>query len=325
MNFANEHSATHRGGTGFAGQLRGVLFFPVTPFDTAGEVNTAALAEHIERGVAAGPSAVFVACGTGEFHALEPGEFETIVRIAVETTAGRVPVFAGCGGSLTLAKQFAAAASRAGADGLLLLPPYLVTCPPEGVARYVEQVAMATSLPIIVYQRNNAVFTPETAARVARLPNVIGFKDGLGNLDTMQRIVLAVRGAIGDKPFQFFNGMPTAEMSQLAYRAIGVTLYSSAVFCFAPEIALAYYRAVEENDRARVDALLEHFYAPLVELRNKVPGYAVSLIKTATELGGIAAGPVRAPLVMPTTEHVETLKRIITAGRALVGQPQVTA
>ena len=329
MNSANHRSTlqgNHASGeAGFAGQLRGVLFFPVTPFDTTGEVNTAALAEHIQRGVAAGPGAVFVACGTGEFNALEPGEFEAIVRVAVEATAGRVPVFAGCGGSLALAKQFAAAASRAGADGLLLLPPYLVTCPPEGVARYVEQVAMATSLPIIVYQRNNAVFTPETAVRVARLPNVIGFKDGLGNLDAMHRIVLAVRGAIGSKPFQFFNGMPTAEMSQLAYRAIGVTLYSSAVFCFAPEIALAFYQAVEENDLARAEALLEHFYAPLVELRNKVPGYAVSLVKVATELGGIATGPVRAPLVMPTAEHVEALKRIIAAGRALVGQPRVTA
>lgn len=329
MNFASKPSAVKaspaRGSAGLAGQLRGVLFFPVTPFDTVGEVNTAALAEHIERGVAAGPGAVFVACGTGEFHALEPGEFETIVRVAVETTAGRVPVFAGCGGSLALARQFAAAASRAGADGLLLLPPYLVTCPPEGVARYVEQVALATPLPIIVYQRNNAVFTPATAVRVARLPNVIGFKDGLGNPDAMQRIVLAVRGAIGDKPFQFFNGMPTAEMSQLAYRAIGVTLYSSAVFCFAPEIALAFYRAVEADDRARVEALLEGFYAPLVELRNKVPGYAVSLVKSATGLGGIAAGPVRAPLVMPTPEHVAELKRIIAAGRALVARPQDAA
>lgn len=322
MNSANHHSTTQgsadRGGAGFAGKLRGVLFFPVTPFHAGGEVNTEALAEHVSRGVAAGPGAVFVACGTGEFNALEPGEFETIVRVAVETTAGRVPVFAGCGGSLSLARQFAAAASRAGADGLLLLPPYLVSCPPEGIASYVEQVAASTPLPIIVYQRNNAVFTVETAVQVASLPNVIGFKDGLGNLDAMQRIVLAVRKAVGDKPFQFFNGMPTAEMSQLAYRAIGVTLYSSAVFCFAPEIALAFHAAVEANDQARVELLLEQFYAPLVALRNKVPGYAVSLVKAATELGGIAAGGVRAPLVEPTPKHLEELRRIIAAGRSLV-------
>jgi 5-dehydro-4-deoxyglucarate dehydratase len=306
-------------------KLSGVLFFPVTPFAADGEVNAAALAEHIQRGVASGPGAVFAACGTGEFHALEVGEFETVVRVAVEASAGRVPVFAGCGGALPQAKQFAAAAQRAGAQGLLLLPPYLVSCPPEGIARYVEQVAASTSLPLIVYQRNNAVYTSETAARVARLPNVIGFKDGLGNLDTMQRIVLAVRNGIGNKPFQFFNGMPTAEMMQPAYRAIGVPLYSSAVFCFAPEIALGFYDALERNDMARVDALLRNFYAPLVELRNEVPGYAVSLVKAAVRLNGIAAGPVRAPLVEPAPKHLEQLEQIIAAGRALVGPASAAA
>ncbi len=305
--------------------LSGVLFFPVTPFAPNGEVDVAALAEHIQRGVASGPGAVFAACGTGEFNALEVGEFETVVRVAVEATAGRVPVFAGCGGSLPQARQFAAAAQRAGAQGLLLLPPYLVSCPPEGLARYVEQVAASTPLPLIVYQRNNAVFTPETALRVARLPNVIGFKDGLGNLDAMQRIVLAVRGGIGDKPFQFFNGMPTAEITQRAYRAIGVPLYSSAVFCFAPEIAKEFYDAVERNDTARVDALLQNFYVPLVELRNKVPGYAVSLVKAAVRLNGIAAGSVRAPLVEPAPKHLERLEQIIAAGRALAGSSAATA
>ena len=305
--------------------LSGVLFFPVTPFAANGDVNVAALAEHIQRGVAHKPGAVFAACGTGEFNALEVGEFETVVRVCVEAAAGRVPVFAGCGGSLAQAKQFAAAAQRAGAHGLLQLPPYLVSCPPEGIARYVEQIAASTSLPMIVYQRNNAVYTAETAARVARLPNVIGFKDGLGNLDAMQRIVLAVRGAVDGKPFQFFNGMPTAEMMQPAYRAIGVPLYSSAVFCFAPEIALGFYAALERGDGARVEALLRDFYGPLVELRNEVPGYAVSLIKAAVRLNGIAAGPVRAPLVEPSAEHLERLERIVAAGRALAGSTLAAA
>lgn len=305
--------------------LEGVLFFPVTPFDADGALNEHALTEHVRRGVSAGAGGVFVACGTGEFHALDLGEYERVVRIAVEETASRVPVFAGCGGSLPLTRRFAAAAERAGADGLLLLPPYLVRCPPDGLVKFVEEVASSTALPMVVYQRNNAVFTPEAAAHVARRPNVVGFKDGLGDLDAMQRIVLAVRAAIGDKPFQFFNGMPTAEMTQLAYRAIGVELYSSAVFCFAPEIALAFYTAVRSNDHARANALLEKFYAPLVKLRNKVPGYAVSLVKAATTLSGIAAGPVRAPLLDAAAEDVDELVSIIAAGRALTTAANLSA
>ena len=300
-------------------QLDGVLFFPVTPFTPDGEVAEDVLAEHVKHGVAAGPGGVFVACGTGEFHALEPEEFERTVRVAVEATAGRVPVFAGAGGSLPLARKFAAAAERAGADGILLLPPYLVGCPAGGIARYVTEVVGSTELPVIVYQRNNAVFTPEAAVEVAKLPNVIGFKDGLGDLDLMQRIVLSVRESI-DKPFQFFNGLPTAEMTVPAYRGIGVELYSSAVFCFAPEISLGFYNAVTTGDTERVNALLHGFYKPLVELRDKVPGYAVSLVKAAVVRGGLDVGGVRPPLLDPTEEHLVELDRIVEAGRKLAAR-----
>ncbi|MCX4594105.1 5-dehydro-4-deoxyglucarate dehydratase [Streptomyces sp. NBC_01549] len=298
-------------------RLAGVLFFPVTPFAADGAVDEAALTTHIKQGLDAGPGGVFAACGTGEFHALEPLEAEQVVRTAVQVTDGRVPVFAGAGGPLPLAKEYVRAAERAGADGVLLLPPYLVKFPVDGLVRYVEEIAAESSLPVIVYQRGNAVFTPEAAARIAALPNVVGFKDGTGDLDLMQRIVLTVRAAVG-KDFQFFNGMPTAEMTVPAYRAVGVDLWSSAVFCFAPEISLAFHRAVSEGDTATVDRLLSGFFQPLVELRHKAPGYAVSLVKAAVRLGGLEVGGVRPPLVDPAPEHVEQLRQIITAGKVLV-------
>jgi 5-dehydro-4-deoxyglucarate dehydratase len=298
-------------------QLDGVLFFPVTPFDGEGTLAENVLAEHVEHGVSAGPGAVFVACGTGEFHALDVEEFERAVTVAVEATAGRVPVFAGAGGPITSAKRYAQAAARAGADGLLLLPPYLVSGPPDGLVRYVAEVAGVTELPLIVYQRNNAVFTPRTAVEVAKLPTVIGFKDGLGDIDLLQRIVLTVRDEV-HKPIQFFNGLPTAELTVPAYRGIGVNLYSSAVFCFAPEISLGFYQAVQNGETEMVRRLLTGFYRPLVELRDQVPGYAVALVKAAVRAGGLDVGGVRPPLVDPTAEHLEALKRIIAAGRELL-------
>lgn len=298
-------------------QLDGVLFFPVTPFDPEGAVAESVLAEHIKHGVSAGPGAVFAACGTGEFHALEIDEFERAVAVAVEATAGRVPVFAGTGGPVGAARRFARAAKDAGADGLLLLPPYLVSNPAKGLVRYVTEVASATDLPVIVYQRNNAVFTPETAVEVASLPTVIGFKDGLGDLDQLTRIVLDVKTRV-DKPFQFFNGLPTAELTVPAYRGIGVELYSSAVFCFAPEISLGFYNAVQAGDTALVQRFLVEFFKPLVELRDKVPGYAVSLVKAAVRASGLDVGGVRPPLLDPTPEHLEALDAIIAAGRKIV-------
>ncbi|RZT18293.1 5-dehydro-4-deoxyglucarate dehydratase [Mycobacterium sp. BK558] len=295
----------------------GVLFFPVTPFTDSGAVDLDALAQHIAKGVDAGPGGVFVACGTGEFHALDDREFGDVVRTAVEVVAGRVPVYAGAGGSVAQAKRFAVAAQQAGADGLLLLPPYLVEVPQPGLVDYTEAVAAATDLPVIVYNRNNARFTEESAVAVARIPNVVGFKDGTGNFDQVARIVQAVTTRV-DPDFLFFNGLPTAETTQLAFRAIGVPLYSSATFAFAPDLALAFYNALESENTELVNALLNAFFIPLVRLRDTVPGYAVSLVKAGVAMEGVPAGPVRPPLIMPTTDDLATLASIIEAGREVL-------
>ncbi len=298
--------------------LDGVLFFPVTPFAPDGTVNTGALAEHVRRGLAAGPGGIFAACGTGEFHALAPEEHQEVVRTAVTAADGQVPVFAGTGGPLPTAIRLARGARDAGAEGLLLMPPYLVTGPPAGLVAYTEAVATATDLPVIVYQRENVRFDPESAVAVASLPTVTGFKDGTGDLDLLGQIVTAVRESLPGKPFQFFNGMPTAEVTVQAYRGIGVGLYSSAVFCFAPEVSLAFYRAVAGDDTATVHRLLADFFHPLVRLRNKVPGYAVSLVKSGVRLRGLDVGGVRPPLTNPLPEHLAELRRVLDAGLAAV-------
>ncbi|MCX5046466.1 5-dehydro-4-deoxyglucarate dehydratase [Aldersonia sp. NBC_00410] len=300
--------------------LDGVLFFPVTPFTESGDVDHARLAEHIVKGVDAGPGGVFVACGTGEFHALAVGEFGRIVATAVEAVGGRVPVFAGAGGSVAQAKEFAQSAKANGADGILLLPPYLVSMPPAGLVAYTKAVADTTDLPVIVYNRGNARFDAAAAAEVAQFPTVIGFKDGTGDLDNVGRIVRAVQDALAPsgKNFLFFNGMPTAEVTQQAYHAIGVTLYSSATFAFAPELALAFYDALQEGNTELVNALLRAFFHPLVRLRDTVPGYSVALIKAGVTMEGIPAGPVRAPLVDASPADTRELERITAAGRAVL-------
>ena len=236
--------------------------------------------------------------------------------------AGRVPVYAGAGGSVAQAKLFAKNAKEAGADGVLLLPPYLVEMPQAGLVAYVRDVAAATDLPVIVYNRNNARFTEASAIAVSKIPTVIGFKDGTGDLDNVARIVRAVTDASKDdaKDFLFFNGMPTAETTQQAYRAIGVPLYSSATFAFAPDLALAFYNAVETGNDALINALLREFFHPLVRLRDTVPGYAVSLVKAGVTLEGTPAGPVRPPLIMPSAEDVAELRAIIAAGRAVLAE-----
>ncbi|WP_326788503.1 5-dehydro-4-deoxyglucarate dehydratase [Streptomyces sp. NBC_00151] len=295
----------------------GPLFFPVTAYGPDGTVDPGVYREHVRRGVEAGAAAVFACCGTGEFHALVPEEFETCVRAAVEATEGRVPVIAGAGYGTALAVRYARLAEAAGADGLLAMPPYLVTAGQEGLLRHYREIAAATSLDVIVYQRDNAVFTPASVVELARTEGIIGFKDGLGDLDLMQRIVSAVRSETpGD--FLYFNGLPTAELTGLAYRGLGITLYSSAVFCFAPEIALAFHRALNAGDDTTVNRLLDGFYRPFVDLRARGRGYAVALVKAGVRLRGLDVGEVRPPLHEPTEDHVKQLAQLIDRGYALI-------
>src|ERR1700733_692426 len=206
------------------GMFNGLLFFPVTPYRADGYVDLDELAAQVGRGVDAGAGGVFAACGTGEFSALEPDEYAEVVRVAVAAIGGRVPVFAGAGGPVRTARRFTDLAMGAGADGVLLLPPYLTEASGPGLVDYVR-AATRDDLPVIVYNRANARFNEDSAVAVARLPQVIGFKDGAGDLDLMIRIVRAVRDAVGEDalgedalgedavrdtegtpPFFFFNG-----------------------------------------------------------------------------------------------------------------------
>ncbi|CAM5433674.1 putative 5-dehydro-4-deoxyglucarate dehydratase OS=Streptomyces glaucescens OX=1907 GN=SGLAU_08495 PE=3 SV=1 [Streptomyces glaucescens] len=295
----------------------GPLFFPVTAYGPDGTVDIEVFRAHVRRGVEAGAAAVFACCGTGEFHALTPEEFQRCVRAAVEETAGRVPVVAGAGYGTALAVRYARLAEEAGADGLLAMPPYLVVAGQDGLLRHYREIAAATALPVIVYQRDNAVFTPETVVALARTDRIVGLKDGLGDLDLMQRIISAVRTEVpGD--FLYFNGLPTAEQTQLAYRGIGVALYSSAVFCFVPELALAFHQALRTGDDTTAHRLLDGFYRPFVELRARGRGYAVALVKAGVRLSGLDVGEVRPPLHEPSEDHVKQLAQLIERGHALL-------
>ncbi|MER8236334.1 5-dehydro-4-deoxyglucarate dehydratase [Streptomyces sp. NPDC094049] len=305
-------------------RLHGLLSFPLTPF-SGDEVDLAVLTEHLEQQIEAGPSGLFVACGTGEFTALSTEEYHDVVATAVRVADGRLPVVAGCGGGPRTAREFAVIAAECGADGLLLLPPYLISSTPGGLVDHIRYVAAATDLPITVYQRANAILDEAAALALLDIPTVTGLKDGRGDVEAMLRLITAIRtsGHPRAADFGFLNGLPTAELSVQAYEAIGVECYSSAVLCFAPDIATAFQDAVRTGDAATVQLLLTEFYLPFVALRDTAPGYAVSLVKAGARLAGLAMGPVRPPLQDVSPEHERQLADIIARGRAALTGPAV--
>lgn len=293
----------------------GILYFPITPFDAYDRVDTDLLGTLIEQRLPFTPGAVFVACGTGEFHAMSLDEHEAATRAAVRAADDRVPVIAGTGGPLGHARASVDSAVRAGADGLLLMPPYLVGAPQAGLVAYVRDICSRSDLPVIVYHRGNAQFSADSIRALLELPEVVGVKDGAGDVATMQQFVRVA--ASSGREILFFNGLLTAELSQAAYRAIGVPLYSSAVFAMAPEIATAFYRAYRSEDTETQGRLLDGFFTPLVALRDEQPGFAVSLIKAGLRLGGHEVGSVRAPLTDPDRDQLARLRHLLDRGREL--------
>ena len=133
----------------------GLLSFPVTHFTQAFAFDEGPYREHIDWLLQYKPAGLFAAGGTGEFFSLTLQEFSTVVSAAVQQTNHRVPVVAGCGYGTAIAKQFAQAAETAGADGLLLLPPYLLNVEPAGIVAHVEAVCASTNLGVIFYNRDN--------------------------------------------------------------------------------------------------------------------------------------------------------------------------
>ncbi|MCX5322994.1 5-dehydro-4-deoxyglucarate dehydratase [Streptomyces sp. NBC_00120] len=286
----------------------GLLSFPVTHF-TADELSfdESAYRDSITRLGEYEVGGLFAAGGTGEFFSLTGSEVERVVAAAVQSAPEGMPVLAPAGYGTRTAVEYAQAAERAGADGILLFPPYLTEAGQEGLADHVEAVCRATSLGVIVYSRANAVYTAPTLARIAdRCPNLIGYKDGVGDIDAMTRI----HTRLGER-LTYIGGLPTAEMFALPYLELGVTTYSSAIFNFLPEFALEFYGAVRERKHDSVIKLLDDFVLPYTEIRNRRPGYAVSIVKAGMTAVGHSAGPVRPPLTDLTQDELAELAALI--------------
>lgn len=286
---------------------QGLLSFPITDFDEQGNFRPNSYIERLEWLAPYGASALFAAGGTGEFFSLEPQEYSDVIRTAVQTCKGKVPILAGAGGSTRAAIAYAQEAERQGAHGILLLPHYLTEASQDGIVAHVQQVCASIEIGVIVYNRANSRLTAASLLKLAdTCPNLIGFKDGVGEIEPMVRI----RRTLGDR-FSYLGGLPTAEIYAAAYNALGVPVYSSAVFNFIPKTAMEFYHAVANLDYATTDRLIDEFFLPYLDIRNRKAGYAVSIVKAGARLVGHDAGPVRAPLTDLTEEECAQLDALI--------------
>jgi 5-dehydro-4-deoxyglucarate dehydratase len=278
---------------------QGLLSFPLTDFDAGGDFHAEGYRKRLEWLAPYGATALFAAGGTGEFFSLAASEYSQVIKTAVDTCAGTVPILAGVGGSTRQAIEYAREAQRLGAKGLLLLPHYLTEASQDGVAAHVEAVCKSVDIGVVVYNRNVCRLNADHLERLAeRCPNLIGYKDGLGDIELM----VSIRRRLGER-FSYLGGLPTAEVYAAAYKALGVPVYSSAVFNFVPKTAMDFYNAIARDDHATVNRLIDTFFLPYLDIRNRKSGYAVSIVKAGARIAGHDAGPVRTPLTELTEDE----------------------
>jgi len=286
---------------------QGLLSFPLTDFDRELRFEPRGYAARLDWLMPYGASVLFAAGGTGEFFSLEPDEYRDVIRVAVRTCGRHTPIVAGAGGGTRLAIRYAQEAARQGAAGVLLLPHYLTEASQAGLVAHVQAVCDSVDIGVIVYNRGACRLSAASLEQLAqRCPNLIGFKDGLGDIERMVQI----RQRIGER-LVCIGGMPTHEVYAGAYRALGVPTYSSAVFNFVPRTAMQFYEAHTRGEHAVTDRLIRDFFLPYLELRNRCEGYAVSIVKAGATLVGHSAGPVRPPLTDLEPHEAEALRALI--------------
>ena len=291
-------------------RFRGVIGFPVTPFHADLSLDLDGLARNVDQMTQHEFCALVAAGGTGEMYSLTPDEVVDVVRVAVDATRGRMPVVAGVGFNTAIAADLARRLEQARADALLVMPPYYSNAPSEGLYSYYAAVGTACGLPLIIYSRDWAVFTPDMVSRVAdRVPTLAAWKDGQGDARKYQRIMshvgdrLAWLGGIGDD-------------CAAAYFAIGVQAYTSSISNVAPALSLELGRCGLAGNFTHMNEVLARFVHPLYAIRDRGRGYEVAVMKHAMEILGMPAGPVRPPLQACTESEIAEIRKLMDVYRA---------
>ena len=275
----------------------------VTPFKNS-KVDAKALKELIEFHIKNGTNGI-VPCGTtGESATLSHHEHEEVIRIAVETCKGRVPVLAGTGSNATHeAIELTLSAQKLGADGALLITPYYNKPTQEGLYQHFAAVEKETKLPIILYNvpsRTSINMLPETVARLSKIKNIVGIKEASGNLVQVSEIIQSC-----GTDFEVISGEDALTWPIIALGGKGVI---SVTANLVPEKFSKLCKAALEEDMVTARSL--HY--ELLKLNdvmfietNPIP------VKAALAIMGRIDNEFRAPLCPPSNYNLATLKSIL--------------
>jgi 5-dehydro-4-deoxyglucarate dehydratase len=281
-----------------------VIAFPITPFKDDLSLDLPGLHRNLSNLLEHPISAVVAAGGTGELYSLTPAEYARVIELSAHAVQDRVPVIAGVGFGLRLGVEMVLAAETAGADGILVFPPYYPQADEDGLFEYYRAIGEATPLGMIIYSRDWANFTPAMVERLASIPSLIGWKDGQGDIRRLQ----ATMNRVGDR-LVWIGG--AGDDLVAAYYSIGIKTFSSSIATVAPRLALRLHELAEAGEREALIELLDLYVVPLYALRARRRGYEVAAMKAMMDMVGLNGGSVRPPLVNVTAAEQDELRAIL--------------
>jgi 5-dehydro-4-deoxyglucarate dehydratase len=291
------------------GKLQGVISFPVTTFKPDFSLDLDALRSNLRALLKHPVCAIVPAAGTGELFSLTPAEHLAVLKTTLEEVNGKVPVLAAAGFNHPLALELAQQSSSAGASGILAFPPYYPNADPDGLFEYYQAIGRATPLGLIIYSRDWANFSPANVEKLARIPNLIAWKDGQGDVRRYQMIMARV----GDR-LHWIGG--AGDDCVPGYYSIGVRTYTSSIANVAPKLSLRLHELASAGHSAELDKLMRELVVPMYALRARRKGYEVSVMKKMMDLIELKGGVSRPPLVEVTPEEEKEIAGWLPKWRA---------
>jgi 4-hydroxy-tetrahydrodipicolinate synthase len=282
-------------------ELKGVYPAMATPLTPEEKVDKASVRKVVRYLLDGGVYGLVLMGSTGEFPAMDEGMRRDLIETALEEAKGKVPVLIGCGepGTQRTIAQVKEAA-KTGADGVLVAIPYYFPLDQGGVIRHYQKVADASPLPVCMYnfpQMTKITMAPETVAKLAAHPNIIGLKDSSGDFVAMQRILEATAG----EKFAVMSGSPALGLFAYELGARGGIFAGGSLF---PRQCVAVYEAFLRGETAAAVGLQKK--ASLIPVMVSF-GPAAAVIKFGLNRLGLCGPTVTAPLALPGGQEEKIL------------------
>jgi len=285
--------------------LHGIIPPVVTPMLADESLDLPGLRAHIDFLLGKGVHGIFVLGTTGEFYALDDSEKQAVAAAAVEHCRGRSPVYAGTGAeSLREVLRLTKMAEREGVQGVSVITPYFIKPTQAELVDHFRAVAESTSLDVILYNNpatcGGVSIEPDTVARLAEVPNIIGIKDSSGDLQNTIELIKRTPDT-----FSVLMGRDTLMLAALMFGAKGAI---PATCNIAPEFCVGIY---ESHRRGELDAAraFQDRLSPVRMTLSLATGNGA--VKEAMALLGRPAGPSRRPISPLSADKLEKLRGVL--------------